>query len=87
MNENNQKENNPETGTNNVFRQNEEAKPKEAGEQGSELNPTSDKGDLGKQTNMERTSYQQDEGYFTMDDDESKEGLGGEMPGYEPGAG
>lgn len=88
MDQNKPEENNPETGTNNVFRkEGDTQRPAEAGNKGSELTPTSDKGDLGKQTNMERTSYQQEEGYFTMDDDESGEGLGGELPGYEPGAG
>ena len=79
-------ENNPETGTNNVFRPNgAKTAPEEAGGQGSATAPTSDKGDLGRKTHMERTSYQDDEGHFTMDD-ESEEGLWGRLPGDEPGA-
>jgi hypothetical protein len=48
--------------------------------------PLKDKCDHGKTSKMEQTSLNGEEGYNTMDDDESKEGLGGRQPGDEPGA-
>jgi len=81
------RENNPETGTNNVFRRENGALPEEAGAQGSSLTPATDKGDLGRKTHMEQTSFRDPEGHETMDDDESREGLGNRLPGEEPGAG
>lgn len=79
-------ENNPETGTANSFRKDEQGNlPKEAGNQESS-SPLKDKGDQGKTSHMEQTSLKGEEGYNTMDDDESTEGLGGRLPGDEPGA-
>lgn len=80
-------ENNPETGTNNVFRKERNGKrPEEAGEKYSETAPASDKGNLGKKTKTEESALKKEEGFNTMDDDESRKGLGGRLPGDEPGA-
>ncbi len=79
------KENNPETGTNNVFRKS--PLPEEAGDQsGTPLNSGQfkDKGDLGKEGSMQE-QFRSGEGHRTMDDDESAEGPGGRIPGDEPG--
>ncbi len=78
-------ENNPETGTNNVFRRGQ--LPEEAGDQaGTPVSgkPLSDKGNLGREGSM-KEQFASEEGYHTMDDDESEEGLGGRLPGDEPG--
>ena len=78
--------NNPETGTANSFRKDgDDQLPEEAGHESSS-SPLQEKGNLGKKTNMEQTSLKDDEGHLTMDDDESTEGLGGRLPGDEPGA-
>ncbi|RYG58146.1 MAG: hypothetical protein EON56_00515 [Alphaproteobacteria bacterium] len=70
-------ENNPETGTANSFHKDEQGNlPKEAGNQKSSV-PLEDKGDEGRTSHMEQTSLKGEEGYNTMDDDESTEGLGG----------
>lgn len=78
--------NNPETGTANSFRKDSNDQlPAEAGREGASQQ-LQDKGDLGKVSHMEQTSLQEEEGHNTMDDDESTEGLGGRLPGGEPGA-
>jgi hypothetical protein len=78
--------NNSETGTANSFRKDENSQlPAEAGREGS-ADQLKDKGDLGKKSHMEQTSLKEEEGYETMDDDESTEGSGDRLPGDEPGA-
>jgi len=81
------KENNPETGIINVFRKEKEGqRPEEAGESHSGTAPGSDKENKGKMTEMERTALKEEQGFRTMDERESREGLGGRLPGDEPGA-
>jgi hypothetical protein len=62
------KENNPETGLNNVFRENKE-RPEEAGTTGATSvsgKPVKDRGNLGKEGSME-DKYDDEEGIDTMD--------------------
>ncbi|RYG54862.1 MAG: hypothetical protein EOO01_00290 [Chitinophagaceae bacterium] len=78
-------ENNSETGTANVFRQQEEGVlPREAGTAGSTVVPASDKGNLDKETEMEKTSLREEEGVRSMDNRDAGEDDG--LQGVEPGA-
>jgi hypothetical protein len=62
------KENNPETGLNNVFRENDDL-PREAGDKGATSvsgKPVKDRGNMGKEGSME-DKYDDEEGADTMD--------------------
>lgn len=64
------KENNPETGLNNVFRENDDL-PREAGNTGATSvsgKPVKDRGNLGKEGSM-KDKYDDEEGADTMDGD------------------